>query len=147
MLGEMEERPWPEWRRGQALTQSGLAKLLKPFGVKPRLHRIAGETKAKRGYDRQDLEDAWTRYLVPDDDIQPDPPIISVTSVTMQAGPTFPPDSQVLQSDECNTLENAEKPRQDYDVTDVTVVTVGNPPSGGKDELDTETNEDGWLEV
>lgn len=60
-LGQMEERPWPEWRRGQPITVRQLAGLLRPYGVSPTQYRI-GPDRA-RGYDRADLEDAWTRYL------------------------------------------------------------------------------------
>jgi len=143
-LVAMAERPWPEWRQGHHLTQRGLARLLAPFGVKPRLRRIAGEAKAKRAYDRQDLEDPWTRYLDPGEDIPPEPPVSSVTHVTTQAGPTFQPDSQVLPSEECNTLQRAGNPLPDYEVTDV---TVGDAPSGGESEFSPETDEDGWTEA
>ena len=60
-LARMEERPWPEWRRGQPLTARSLARLLKPYGVTPTLYRM-GPDRA-RGYDRGDLEESWTRYL------------------------------------------------------------------------------------
>ncbi|MCP4006084.1 MAG: DUF3631 domain-containing protein, partial [bacterium] len=36
VLTKMEDRPWPEWRRGQPLTQSGLARLLKRYDIRPR---------------------------------------------------------------------------------------------------------------
>src|SRR5205085_374174 len=32
----MEDRPWGEWRRGAPLTKNSLARLLKPFGIKPK---------------------------------------------------------------------------------------------------------------
>lgn len=66
-LVQREDRPWPEWRRGNPLTARAMAKLLKPYGIAPRQMKLAGD-KA-RGYDRADFEDAWARYLeqgVPD---------------------------------------------------------------------------------
>ena len=61
-LAKLESRPWPEWH-GKPLTVRGLARLLAPFGVRPKTIR-RGENTAK-GYDRADLQDAWTRYLSP----------------------------------------------------------------------------------
>jgi hypothetical protein len=58
-LVAIEESPWGEWF-GKALTPTGLAKLLKPFGVRPRSIRTA--TGTPKGYRREDLTDAWDRY-------------------------------------------------------------------------------------
>jgi putative DNA primase/helicase len=60
-LGQMEERPWPEWRQGKSITASQVAKLLKPFGIRPKTMRIG--TSTPRGYEIADLEDAFSRYL------------------------------------------------------------------------------------
>jgi len=61
VLGQMEERPWPEWRHGQRITPRQLAALLKPFGIKPVKYRDGAETA--RGYLLEELRDAFTRYL------------------------------------------------------------------------------------
>lgn len=59
---EMDDRPWPEWgRSGRPLSKAGLARLLKPFGVRPRTIRTDGGTL--KGYHREDLEEAWNRYI------------------------------------------------------------------------------------
>jgi putative DNA primase/helicase len=60
-LGEMEERPWPEWRQGKPITQRQVARLLKPFGVGPKQIRI--ESVSKKGYECFDFKDAFDRYL------------------------------------------------------------------------------------
>ena len=60
-LLKLEDAPWLTWRRGQALTQNGVARLLKPFGIRPTKLRIEGDTP--RGYCRDDFADAWSRYL------------------------------------------------------------------------------------
>ena len=39
-LAAMEDRPWGEWRRGQPLTQNSLARLLKPFLIRPKVIRF-----------------------------------------------------------------------------------------------------------
>jgi len=61
-LGELEGRPWPEYRAGRPITPNALARLLKSFGVHPRLWR-EGARAGIRGYWRSDFEDAFTRYL------------------------------------------------------------------------------------
>ena len=65
-LGKMEERPWMEWRNGKPITVRQLAKLLKPFGVMPGTIRLASG-KTPKGYRREALSDAFSRYLLPVD--------------------------------------------------------------------------------
>lgn len=64
-LGAMEGRPWPEFRKGKPLSENQLAKMLKPFGVKPKTIRLQDAT-TPRGYLRPDLEDSFSRYLPPE---------------------------------------------------------------------------------
>jgi Protein of unknown function (DUF3631) len=60
-LGTLEDRPWPEWR-GRPITAGGLARLLKPFKLRPRTIRLSDNTTAK-GYSRDGFERAFSRYL------------------------------------------------------------------------------------
>jgi len=62
-LKEMEERPWPEWKNSKPITQTQLAKVLKPFGIKPEMMRIDGYAKGLRGYKQEQFKDAWERYI------------------------------------------------------------------------------------
>ncbi len=62
-LVALEERPWAEWRQGRPLTANGLAKLLRAFGIKACDVRIG--VTVKKGYRREKLEDAFSRYLPP----------------------------------------------------------------------------------
>ncbi|MFC1575653.1 DUF3631 domain-containing protein [Gemmatimonadota bacterium] len=71
-LHEMEGRPWPEWRRGQPMTSRQLAKLLEPFGVKPKKVRIGDRTL--QGYWAEDFSDAFVRYLPPTEAEHPEQP-------------------------------------------------------------------------
>jgi putative DNA primase/helicase len=64
-LGKMEERPWPEWRDGKAITTRGVARLLKLFGIKPCPPWRDGDVSGIRGYRRSDFVEAWERYLPP----------------------------------------------------------------------------------
>jgi Protein of unknown function (DUF3631) len=61
-LTAMDEAPWGSLR-GEALDARGLARLLRPYGVRPEQLRV-GETKV-RGYRRVAFEDAWERDLAP----------------------------------------------------------------------------------
>jgi hypothetical protein len=74
-LHVMDEAPWGDLR-GRPMTDRDLAKLLKPYEIKPKLVKIAGEVS--RGYQRTDLHDAWLRYLPP----LPQECVTGVTSVT-----------------------------------------------------------------
>jgi putative DNA primase/helicase len=60
-LSKMEERPWPEWHHDKPITVRQIARLLKPFQIKPKNIRYDGQIP--KGYDRTDFEDAFTRYL------------------------------------------------------------------------------------
>lgn len=60
-LCKKEERPWAEWSKGRPLTKSQLARLLAPFDVRPKTIRVGDVTS--KGYRREDLEDAFARYL------------------------------------------------------------------------------------
>ena len=59
-LHKLEEAPWGDWY-GHPLNPRDLAKLLKPYGIKPGQVR-RGEAN-RQGYPRPPLADAWTRYL------------------------------------------------------------------------------------
>lgn len=72
-LAEIETSPWSEYSAGKQLTAVKLARLLGPFGVVPHSVRIGDKTP--RGYQREDLEDAWQRYL-------PAPNIFNVSPAT-----------------------------------------------------------------
>jgi hypothetical protein len=60
-LLRMDDAPWADLR-GQPLNDRGLARLLKPYDIKPKLVRAP---EPCRGYVRADLTDAWRRYLPP----------------------------------------------------------------------------------
>jgi hypothetical protein len=68
-----ESAPWGDLR-GKALDVRALARLLRRYRIKPHLMRMGGSDTPARGYRRNDLEDAWARYL--------EKTVTSVTSVT-----------------------------------------------------------------
>ena len=53
-LKKLADRDWAKWGRNRdGLTTTALARMLKPFNIKPR----------KRQYDREAIEEAYTRYV------------------------------------------------------------------------------------
>ena len=64
-LGKKDDRPWPEYQRGNPITSRQMAKLLKGFSIKPKPFNSKKE-KTARGYKRKDFWDAFRRYCVPD---------------------------------------------------------------------------------
>jgi hypothetical protein len=59
-LQRLEEAPWGDLK-GKPLDERGLARRLKQYGVKSK-NLYAGSSRPK-GYTREDLHDAWSRYL------------------------------------------------------------------------------------
>jgi putative DNA primase/helicase len=62
-LGKMTERPWPDFSKGRPITQSQVARLLKPFAIKSKTVRVGSDTS--KGYAFEDFEDTFARYLPP----------------------------------------------------------------------------------
>ena len=77
-LVKLDEAPWGELVGGKPINARGLASKLRPYGAKSKNVRD-GEAVVK-GYAREDLADAWARYLPP-------LPMESATSAT-SATPT-----------------------------------------------------------
>ena len=61
-LHDLDESVWADLR-GKPLDARGLAKMLGKYDVKPTVIRLGAGTV--RGYRREDLHDAWSRYLPP----------------------------------------------------------------------------------
>lgn len=62
-LNGLDESPWGGYRKGKGLDARGLARLLRPFGIKPKTVRVRDETA--KGYHVGDFEDAFERHLPP----------------------------------------------------------------------------------
>jgi hypothetical protein len=59
-LCAMDEAPWGSWY-GREFEARDLASLLKPYGIHSR--PVRNDDKVVKGYKRDDLYDAWQRYL------------------------------------------------------------------------------------
>jgi len=76
-LSKVETSPWAEWNRGKPMTAVGLSRLLKPFEICPKNIRTA--TGVQKGYERNQFEDGWRRYL---SKTLPGPPPPSIPAAT-----------------------------------------------------------------
>ncbi len=121
-LERMEERPWPEWGRSRKpMTPTALARLLKPFGVRPKVVKLPDGSTA-RGYLLEELEEPFRRYLPHEGGSEPLPPSPSSNGAENSGSGTRNPEPAVTGE------ESAETPHEYSDVTGVTAREGG---SGG----------------
>lgn len=110
-LHEMDDRPWPEWNKGKAITSRQVARQLKPFRIEPRTLRMGAGTK--KGYELGQFEDAFARYL----------PDLSVTE--KQDSNTNELDGVLIRNKEQDvTEENNDNQLKNNDCSTVTDVEV-----------------------
>lgn len=107
----IEDHPWNDLRRGRAITQNGLARLLKPFGIHPKPVRI-NETVSK-GYHQEQFIDVFKRYIPPPAPIETVTPLQSASEANLQGFQTVTPIPNV-------TVEKAHKPASINDCNGVT---------------------------
>lgn len=94
LLGSLtgnEEGGWAEFQRGFPLTAAGLARLLRPFDIRP--HDVRFNDGIFKGYARGDFEDAFARYLLPQNPIS-DPEGQQGQQTTVYAGSDDFPEGQ-----------------------------------------------------
>jgi hypothetical protein len=58
-----EELPFGGWRDGRGLDGRALARVLRPYGIRPRTVRLADGSTPK-GYLREQFGDAWDRWVI-----------------------------------------------------------------------------------
>ena len=122
-LCALEEAPWGDLK-GKPLDERGLARRLRQYGVKSKTVRFSpDERDTAKGYSRDDLHDAWSRYL-------PQPHATSVTSVTSVTSATVLPFQAPVAGDVATAAP--EEPSPLNGVTDVTDVTDLSGHRGGK---------------
>ena len=66
-LNDDEELPFGHYRRFEGIDPAGLAKLLRPYGIRPKNVPQDGNTRQVKGYEIAQLDQAWQRYLSADD--------------------------------------------------------------------------------
>jgi hypothetical protein len=63
-LIKLEDRPWSEWKRGQPMTKTSLAKLLRPFGIHSKQLRFEPKPATTvKGYEAEPIREAKLRYV------------------------------------------------------------------------------------
>lgn len=80
-LADLGGRPWATWSNGDSITDMDLARLLRPFGIRPKDYHFSDKhaevvdsderdelPKTLRGYEWQDFEESFLRYRI----IEPD---------------------------------------------------------------------------
>jgi Protein of unknown function (DUF3631) len=118
-LAAMEDRPWPEWgQQKKPISKRALASLLKPFDIEPKRVRIGDDTL--RGYERQQFDDAFVRYL----GFSSATPPQTTTDVGSSLFSKCHSQDSVADENDCN----AQKTKECGGVAD------RNPESGGKDK-------------
>jgi hypothetical protein len=129
-LNALEERPWPELNKGKPLSATGLARLLKPYKIRPGTVRTENDTP--KGYKSEDLAPVWERYL---------PQKSSSVGGTEKKAATPPqankdagfPQNGAATKDEVWRHENGEKLNGDNGCGGV---AAKNPKSAGEEEDD-----------
>lgn len=109
-LNADEELPFGGWRDGKGLDSRKLAKLLRPYKVKPRTIRV-GDDPNHRGYLREQFVDAWERW-----------------TPTRTEAPQAPQAPQVEESAVQGSLEQAVV----ADVADVADISTGVADEGAR---------------
>lgn len=117
-LVDMDDRPWPEWKRGKPITTVQVSRLLKPFGINSTTIRAEGYSKPLKGYKRAAFEEAFARYL-------PTPPISSVTPLQTKETAGYS-DFRNVTPDSDVTDQNPPKPRETAACNGVTDQKGGN---------------------
>jgi Protein of unknown function (DUF3631) len=120
-LGEMEDRPWPEFMRGRPITQHQLARVLRKFHVSSGSVRLS-PTQTARGYKRKAFEPTFLRYLPPLPE-KPEPPpkgtssqneacTLDLSDTTSQAAENqgSEPDFEATQGGSCVGSKTPENP-------------------------------------
>lgn len=117
-LHGLEESPWGDWY-GRPLSARDLARLLRPYRIGSKNIRLDGGQS--KGYAKEDLEDAWTRYTrtpVPSVPTSQGPDVPGMTSANGRDGSGTDDDSASVPPPD-------QGERDDWDVgTDVTDVRL-----------------------
>ena len=124
-LNALEEAPWGAWNDGEGMRPLELAKKLRPYEIHSRTVRI--EDKTRKGYFRDQLEDAWGRYLgdqeAAEDEETVQYGVPNVTSDTLALQSQKPEVSEASHDPRVTDRKVAANPHSNADVTGVTART------------------------
>jgi hypothetical protein len=114
-----DEAPWGSLR-GEPLDARSLARLLKPYGIRPKQIREGEQTY--KGYRREDFEDAWSRYLDEARAETSHTPSAKRNSETDHSNPAYRAENGVSEGvSDADSVSDAEhqEPHRNGDVSDV----------------------------
>jgi len=131
-LYEIETSPWAEWSHGKPITPGKLARLLSSHDIKPHSVRIGDKTP--KGYQREDFEDAWARYLRIATVTSPHPANESATAATPFISLGIESKSKRNVEDDVAD-QNSQKPASNGPCGGV---AFSGPPTGGKRVVEVE---------
>jgi putative DNA primase/helicase len=123
LLGELEARPWADYRNGRPITKAQLSRMLSTFGIHSKsIRRGGGQTP--KGFSRESFADAWARYL------PHDPPLQSATTPQPLLDKAFGDLSKRHNGPAgatCGVLENGDNPfcGNDCDVVALSIPGLG----------------------
>jgi putative DNA primase/helicase len=105
------EKRWAEWSHGKAITEKGVAGLLREYGIVSK--SVGPKDQRAKGYRKADFADAWRRYLPPKEETPlSDPDNLPLTRSTLCNDNAFGENSVVHQGcgereeidDSCNDI-------------------------------------------
>ena len=120
----MDGRPWAEWK-GKPITPHAIARLLRPFGIKPQDQLRIGQRNSS-GYEAAAFEDAFNRYF------RSNPPPATPTTPTALK-PNGNSENQTPTADSRVGVRNGEN---NNGINGVGVVGVENPPPRRENETE-----------
>ena len=111
---------------------AGIARLLKPFGIKPKSIRVG--TRTPKGYLKEWFEDVFTRYL-PNRGIQSATPATELNNKDLDSFQSATQEGHVAVEKSCNSIQN----------NDCCGVADGIGGNGEKGEISTKSLWEGTL--
>jgi hypothetical protein len=79
-----EERPWATYNRGKAISPRQVSSRLNGYGILSKTVRIGAAIK--KGYEKDQFQESFNRYLSDTKNVVPDYPLLSVTPLHLTAG-------------------------------------------------------------
>ena len=126
-LLNVDDLPYGGWNEAKGITTRQLGKKLVPYGIVAKPVRIDGE-RAGNGYDRDQFEDAWTRYLPVNE------PSNRYTGTTRMVEPKTG-ETKPVQDDAVPVSENGANPHEHSDVPVVPVSDTASSLNGGRPDF------------
>jgi hypothetical protein len=130
LLNADDQLPYGGWSDGKGLSSRELGKKLAAFKIRAKPIRIDGK-RAGNGYEREQFEDAWSRYL-------PDPALETGTTGTTGSESQKAPEIQPVQDPSVPVMEKAANPHEQR-VVPVSKTEYGN--GGQNSPLEREARE------